>query len=609
MYSKDPGWLSHALGSYPPNTPADRLVQLVSHKMLESHYYPTVVSPRPRQKRKGKGKEAANNDNEEDALFDLTATRNRDLIHLNDMFPTIDLAYLRRLLVRSTHSFLYVAITSLVDQSDPLSKPDFSSSPSRAESSLSSLTSSLKSRSGVSQGGPPQRQHPGRLAHEDLLRTPAYMVATLTLLRHQFPDVWSSSIRAIMAENNGSYTNSRRALEALTQEQRRGWLSRTWKSLWGSSKTREPQVQNAELEAELAVHARPKVEEALKEDEKVARELNRSLSGAPYECGCCFGEFAFEDLACCADGHEFCVDCLEAHVKECVYGQAPLTRGPQDDGGWPGSGMGVRCISTEGCSAPFTLAELERALKPDIFAALSDRLGEEALEVLSLPPGATAEDVVRCPFCPYAEVRSSRLLARLFPIARRNNNNNNNNSRSVLSFVDFLLSVVPALIVGILYLSVILILCAAPDLFLFESDTFSVPNGEQALDVTFPLVDLVGSLRIVTSYMRTAVRTLVVRQSGASFRCRRPGCGQASCMLCGRNWYAGHRCAEADGAMGLRLAMERAMSDAIKRTCPQCGLSFTKEAGCNRCTCRCGEWKSEHCFILFPATEILRCYF
>jgi hypothetical protein len=389
-----------------------------------------------------------------------------------------------------------------------------------------------------------------------------------------------------LAENNGNYTDSLRALEALTQEQRRGWLSRAWKSVWGTAKGDEPQVQDAELEAELMELSRPKRQAREKEDEKVARELNRGLAGAPYECGCCFGEFAFEDLACCADGHEFCVDCLEAHVKECVYGQAPLMRLRKEDketsSSWPGSGMGVCCMSTEGCEAPFTLAELERALKPDIFTALSDRLGDEALQVLTLPPGATAEDVVRCPFCPYAEVQSSKLLARLFPVAC--------NPGSPSSFLYFFASIPAALVVALLYLFILVLLCAAPDFFLFESEVFSDLGGEEtALDVAFPLVNPAHSARTITRYMRTAVRTIVVRQSGASFQCRRPTCGQRSCMLCGKGWYSGHRCAEADAESGLRLAVERAMSDAVKRTCPQCGLSFTKEAGCNRCMCRCGE--------------------
>ena len=34
--------------------------------------------------------------------------------------------------------------------------------------------------------------------------------------------------------------------------------------------------------------------------------------------------------------------------------------------------------------------------------------------------------------------------------------------------------------------------------------------------------------------------------------------------------------------------MEAARTTAIKRTCPQCGLGFIKESGCNKLVCRCG---------------------
>jgi hypothetical protein len=165
------------MGSYPPHTPSDRLVQFVSHKILDSHYYPTVLARRPVKARRRTGKEKAQEDDV--ALFDETATRNRDLVHLNDMYPTIDVAYLRRLLLRSTHSFLYSAISTLLEQSDPSSK-------------IVAPGSRASSKGHSSERPPPPRQYPGRLRQQDLFRTSSYMKATLTLLRHQFPDVWSS---------------------------------------------------------------------------------------------------------------------------------------------------------------------------------------------------------------------------------------------------------------------------------------------------------------------------------------------------------------------------------------------------------------------------------
>ncbi|KAJ1950836.1 hypothetical protein IWQ62_006501, partial [Dispira parvispora] len=38
----------------------------------------------------------------------------------------------------------------------------------------------------------------------------------------------------------------------------------------------------------------------------------------------------------------------------------------------------------------------------------------------------------------------------------------------------------------------------------------------------------------------------------------------------------------------LRRYVEQAMNEAVKRTCPQCHVSFVKSDGCNKMVCRCG---------------------
>ncbi|KAI8873245.1 hypothetical protein GQ42DRAFT_152926 [Ramicandelaber brevisporus] len=75
--------------------------------------------------------------------------------------------------------------------------------------------------------------------------------------------------------------------------------------------------------------------------------------------------------------------------------------------------------------------------------------------------------------------------------------------------------------------------------------------------------------------------------NGALFHCKNPSCCRTSCMLCDRMFSAGHRCID-DGVDALRLHIERTMTEIVKRTCPQCGLSFVRSSGCNKMTCRCG---------------------
>ncbi|KAI0241054.1 hypothetical protein L0F63_006850 [Massospora cicadina] len=70
-------------------------------------------------------------------------------------------------------------------------------------------------------------------------------------------------------------------------------------------------------------------------------------------------------------------------------------------------------------------------------------------------------------------------------------------------------------------------------------------------------------------------------------QCQSPDCGKLSCRLCFQQCLPSHRCLENERD-ALRLKVEQAMADAVKRTCPECNLSFTKYDGCNKMTCRCG---------------------
>ncbi|CRG83751.1 TRIAD3 [Talaromyces islandicus] len=74
------------------------------------------------------------------------------------------------------------------------------------------------------------------------------------------------------------------------------------------------------------------------------------------------------------------------------------------------------------------------------------------------------------------------------------------------------------------------------------------------------------------------------------FRCQNPDCGRVSCRLCRDETHTPKSCEEARKERGVpeRRQVEEAMTNALLRTCPKCGVSIVKGDGCNKIRCRCG---------------------
>lgn len=71
------------------------------------------------------------------------------------------------------------------------------------------------------------------------------------------------------------------------------------------------------------------------------------------------------------------------------------------------------------------------------------------------------------------------------------------------------------------------------------------------------------------------------------FRCCNPDCDIVSCRLCRTESHIPQTCAEAKKERGVseRHLVEEAMSEALIRPCPRCGVKIVKEFGCNKMTC------------------------
>jgi hypothetical protein len=550
-------------------------------------------------------------------------------IQLHAMFSTIPIAELRTIISSFNSSYLFQSVTHILSTDYTPSRPP--SSPKSFRRAFSRSRSSSKEKATVVLP---------TLLPSDLFRSPTYASSLASHLKNGFPLVPLSAIQSIVADG-GTYAQVRDGVAGWRARQSwvHVWISDLFVPTSASMATKASEEGYCEeLKSEIWTFRQREREELVRSDEKVARAVNLEWTGTDhlFNCGCCFDDIPFEDIGVCAGGqHTFCRGCVGRQVEEHVYGGAPLRLLAEDDD-WTGvgGGTGVRCLSIEGCRSPFSIVELERILTPQLFHDLNRRLGEVAVEVLVAAErrkgGLYEGGIVSCPFCTYAEAQDSSVLARAFPIFTTETLTWSGVvwrlSYSLLSLFAFLVILFPVVSISIaLFPSSLVALCGTPG-----SSRFSTPTRIRSLDVDlpsdevtlFPLLEPHRVLLLAHRFITLRGRAVLAKHHKASqvFHCRNgPShrrlptfgtdaslasshsdlirivwptldknvggdgtCGRSSCLICGRAWVEGlHTCWE-DEQEGLRLAVERAMSDAVKRTCPSCGVAFQKESGCNK---------------------------
>ncbi|XP_066545242.1 E3 ubiquitin-protein ligase RNF216 [Amia ocellicauda] len=134
------------------------------------------------------------------------------------------------------------------------------------------------------------------------------------------------------------------------------------------------------LQNEIKFYEQKAKEMAEHEDFLLALQMNEEQyqkDGQLIECRCCYGEFAFEDLTQCADGHLFCKECLVKYAQEAVFG----------------SGRSELSCMDGTCTCAFPTSELEKVLPENILCKYYERQAEEAVAA------TCADELVRCPFC------------------------------------------------------------------------------------------------------------------------------------------------------------------------------------------------------------------
>ncbi|KAI9859951.1 MAG: hypothetical protein M1824_003539 [Vezdaea acicularis] len=481
-------------------------------------------------------------------------TLNESLEMLVAVFPDVQIEVFREMLSTfDKESRLYVITETLLKQ-----KSKWVQGRLRVREKEAERTESR------SNGSPEEHCSQLLVPLEERFRSRSYKAAVNDVLCQEFRGLSRSSINAVLAEQNYSYTHARPTLLALSAKSWRFALS----SFIFRRKTLAPapgpshpllvfptsqfdkplpslpeliptasEELNDELRQTLLEPLRQQRQEAQERlDLELANLLNEKEAetySALHDCDCCISSTTFEQLASCnTSGHLLCFQCIRHSTNEALYGQ-----------GWgrsiDHSSGSLRCLAPEDCNGHIPTSQVQRALEAekggaDIYRQFEDRVSSEAL-TKSLTP------LVRCPFCVYAEV--DELHTTPSP---------NWSFKSVAS--------VP--------LSTTLVLVVALAVLILLSP----------LRLLFPRPQAI---------FQASLQRLARLHRAPKFSCRNPRCGRASCLHCHKLWLDPHICYESE-RLRHTTYLSNALSAALKRTCPRCSLSFVKASGCNKLTCVCG---------------------
>lgn len=415
------------------------------------------------------------------------------------------------------------------------------------------------------------------LTAQQRFRSEEYRTSVKAALTEEFRGFSRSSLKAVLAEHNYSYIETREALLTLSSQSwrysiaqvllRRKTTSTThplvqWRrTADGARKPELVSTKCAELDHELdSALIKPfrdhQIKEQLNNDRQLAEKLNDTeaeIGGALFDCECCFIPNSFENISLCdRGGHYLCTNCVRHTFKEAIYGQ-----------GWAQSinverGL-LKCIAAGAvgdadCLGCIADDDVRRALdtetaRNDMLVKFEQRLATDSLIKSRLP-------LSKCSFCSYAEFEN--VLLPKTAVEEK-------------SYRPFGLALVILCLVCLLD---ILLDIKHHKMIFLTSIAVLISSYRHLLQVT-PIPTSVGAM------------TKQQPHFGRKFICRNPSCRQISCVSCSAVWNDIHVCHQSS-RQALRTYVESAVTDAIKRTCPQCNIAFVKSSGCNKLVCVCG---------------------
>lgn len=421
-----------------------------------------------------------------------------------------------------------------------------------------------------------EEQAPGYVPKEETFRHDTYKLAVKQAAYNEFKGLSHSTVKAVLAEHNHSYTRARPTLAALNAKSWRFsiasiftrkkanadhlnpwvvWHSTGQGSIYPTLKATGCAELDKELYDELVKPLQLKNKsEQLEKDHTLALEVNTQEAEEAeslHDCECCYGSTTFEELAACTTGdHVVCFQCIKHSISEAVYGQGWARNIDTSTGT-------LRCIAPVSIECVGCIPQdlIRRALEhekggDDIMRKLDERLIEDNLLKAQVP-------LVRCPFCNYAEIDQIYL-----PDGQQKWRLRRSHTRLSILKVFATVTIISMIPMLIPFLA---LMCF----------TFILSLSNPQIYAT------------VKQHLSGSITRLKRRQHGLRFKCQSPACMRQSCTNCNKAWTDIHICHESS-LLALRTEVETAMSLAIKRTCPKCNTSFVKLSGCNKLTCVCG---------------------
>jgi uncharacterized protein YeeX (DUF496 family) len=180
-----------------------------------------------------------------------------------------------------------------------------------------------------------EKRLPGQMVREkDLFREEEYISQVNKLLLNKFPYHWDSTVSAVMAESNNYYPDCYAKLREIKPSNLWTTFLPFTKRSWVDFK-----INHKELTREIEEMERSKMQDLLDNDKSIAAQLNHKEyldSNQLITCQCCFGEYAFEELGQCEDGHLFCQSCISQSIKIGLFDTGNLR-----------NGKNLRCMSSE----------------------------------------------------------------------------------------------------------------------------------------------------------------------------------------------------------------------------------------------------------------------